>query len=210
VTDKRRVRRSIKDLQYVKTWQLVVLLVLAAFLAATFLRLNNIGMVERRAAVIAADESGDRDQLIQRLYDLQQYVAAHMNTDMGKGVYLETSYNNDYQKWQQSAYGEGNPNGNIYQRAEAICAAQFASSSAAFIQCTTSEIAKYPAASDPASDGSAPRADSYRHVFASPLWSPDIAGWSVVVCIVLVLLIITRLVTLGILRLMLRRHYKSV
>lgn len=210
MVDKRRVRRSIKDIQRVKTWQLIVLLILAGFIAATFLRLNNIGMVERRAAVAAADEQGDQEEIIKRLYDLQQYVTSHMNTDMGKGIYLEASYNRDYQDWQESSYGDANPNGNIYEKAQQVCAPQFSAYSAAYIQCTTSELAKYPAADDPASDSSAPRADSYLHAFASPLWSPDFAGWSVVVCLVLVLLIVIRVISVGILNLMLRRHYRDV
>ena len=56
------------------------------------MRLNNIGMVERRSAVMSADNEGNDDMTRDRLYDLQRYVTSHMNTDMGKGVYLEASY----------------------------------------------------------------------------------------------------------------------
>ena len=59
MADKGRIQKGIKDLQRVKTWQLVVLLVIVGFVAATFLRLNSIGMVQRRDAVITADEKGD-------------------------------------------------------------------------------------------------------------------------------------------------------
>lgn len=210
MADKRRVRRSIKDLQRVKTWQLLVLLILAAFLAATFLRLNNIGMVERRAAVISADEAGDKDNITRRLYDLQQYVSTHMNTDMGKGVYLESSYKRDTRAILDKAAGDQNPNGNIYKKAQEVCAPKFSSYSAAYLQCTTSELAKYPAANELLGAVKLPPADSYLHDFVSPLWSPDFAGWSVVVCLVLALMIVARLVSIGILRLMLRHHYKSV
>lgn len=210
MADKRQVRQGIKQLGRVKTWQLLILLILVGFISATFLRLNNIGMVERRAAVISADEQGDSDVIIQRLYDLQRYVSAHMNTDLGRGVYLEHSYNRDYTSWQSAAYGDRNPNGNVYKKAQEVCEPRFSYYSAAYLQCTTDELAKYPAASAPGTDSSAPRADTYLHSFASPLWSPDFAGWSLLVCVVILLLIIGRLVTLGILHLMLRRHYKSV
>jgi hypothetical protein len=210
VVDKGRVRRSIKDLQRVKTWQLLILLILAGFLSATFLRLNNIGMVERRAAVVSADEAGNQDDLVTRLYDLQRYVSSHMNTDMGKGVYLEASYKRDSQKILDAASSEQNPNGNIYQKAQDVCAPKFSGYSAAYLQCTTSELAKYPAATDLLSAAKLPSADSYLHAFVSPLWSPDFAGWSLVVCGVLALMIVARLVSLGILKLMLRHHYRSV
>lgn len=210
MADKRRVRRTIKDLQRIKTWQLLVLLILASFVAASFLRLNNIGMVERRTAVINADASGKQDDIIRRLSDLQQYVTAHMNTDLGKGVYLETSYNHDLQAWQTTAYGDANPNGNIYKKAQDVCAPKFTHYSTAYLQCTTSELAKYPAAADPGSGTGAPNSANYIHDYVSPIWSPDFAGWSVVVCGVIALMIIARLVSLGILRLLLHRHYKSV
>jgi len=204
------VRKSIKELQRVKTWQLLVLLVLASFIAATFLRLNNIGMIERRNAVITADESLDSDNTIRRLYDLQQYVSAHMNTDLGKGVYLEASYNRDYQAWQAKAFGDQNPNGNIYKKAQEVCAPRFSNYSAAYLQCTTDELAKYPAASEIGSDKNSPKVTSYLHSFASPVWSPDFAGWSLVVCFVIALMIVVRLVSIGILRILLRHHYKNV
>jgi hypothetical protein len=210
VANKRRVRKTIKDLQRVKTWQLLVLLILAGFIAATFLRLNNIGMVERRTAVLAADTAGDESNTIKKLYDLQQYVSAHMNTDLGKGVYLESSYNHDYQTALTAASSDSDPNGNIYKKAQEVCAPRFSHYSTAYLQCTIGELAKYPAASDPASAVKAPSVSTYVHDYESPAWSPDFAGWSLVVCAVIALMIIARLVSLGILKLLLSRHYRSV
>jgi hypothetical protein len=210
VADKGRIKQSIKDLQRIKTWQLIVLLIIAGFISATFLRLNNIGMVERRDAVLSADKHGDEQVLIQRLYDLQRHVSAHMNTDLGRGVYLESSYARDLQDWQSSQYGDGNPNGNIYKKAQEVCAPRFRSYSAAYLQCTTSELAKYPAAADPATDTSKPRQEAYIHAFSSPLWSPDFAGWSVLLFILILGLIVVRFASLGVLALLLRKHYKSI
>ena len=210
MADKRQVRRSIKDLQRIKTWQLLILLILVGFVAATFLRLNNIGMVERRNAVIAADEAGDQENTIQRLYDLQQYVSANMNTDMGKGVYLEAAYKRDSQAILDKASGDTNPNGNIYKKAQEICAPQFSHYSTAYLQCTTNELAKYPSASELLGAVKLPQANSYLHDYVSPLWSPDFAGWTVLIAGVIVLMIVSRLVSLAVLRVLLRRHYKSV
>ncbi len=210
MADKGKIRRSIKDLQRIKTWQLIALLIIAGFVSATFLRLNNIGMVERRAAVLSADKEGSQEVIIQRLYDLQRHVSSHMNTDLGRGVYLESSYSRDLQDWQSSQYGDGNPNGNIYKKAQEVCAPRFSSYSAAYLQCTTSELAKYPSAANPATDTSKPRQEAYIHAFSSPFWSPDFAGWSVVVFVIILGLIIVRFVSLGVLALLLRKHYKSI
>lgn len=210
MADKGRIKQDIKNLQRVKTWQLVILLIIVGFVAATFLRLNSIGMDQRRDAVITADEKGDEEVLINRLYDLQRYVAAHMNTDLGRGVYLEHSYNRDLQTWQEDQYGDANPHGNIYKKAQEVCAPQFSRYSYAYLQCTTNELRKYPAAADPATDTSKPRQEAYIHAFSSPTWTPDFAGWSVLVFGFIVLLIVIRMVSLGVLQLMLRKHYKQI
>jgi len=210
VVDTRNIKRTIKDLQKVKTWQLVILLILSLFITATFLRLNNIGMIERRAAVISADQAGEEEVLINRLYDLQQYVSSHMNTDLGRGVYLEASYNRDLQDWQELEYGDRNPNGNIYRLAQEVCEPRFSTYSSAYLQCTTSELAKYPAADELGADEGAPSQETYIYSFISPVWSPDFAGWSAVVSVLLALTIVVRLIGLGVLKLLLRRHYQSI
>lgn len=210
MADKRRVQRSIKQLQRIKTWQLIILLILACFVAATFLRLNNIGMVERRAAVLSSDDAGDKAATVNRLYDLQRYVSAHMNTGLGTGVYLESSFKRDYQAALDAAANDSNPNGNIYKKAQEVCAPKFTKYSYAYLQCTTGELAKYPAAKDPTSSVNEPLLNSYRQAYVSPLWSPDFAGWSVLVCLALAIMIIVRLAALLALRAVLHRHYKSI
>lgn len=210
MADNRRIKQGIHGLQRVKTWQLIILLIIVGFVAATFLRLNNIGMIQRREAVISADKAGDEQIMIQRLLDLQHYVSNHMNTELGRGVYLENSYNRDLQNWQTSQYGDSNPNGNIYKKAQEVCAPQFSNYSYAYLQCTTNELAKYPSAQSPATDTSKPRQEAYIHAYSSPLWSPDFAGWSILVFVAIILLIIIRLISLLILQFMLKRHYKRI
>jgi hypothetical protein len=209
VADKRRVKKSIRQLRRVKTWQLLILLLLVGFIAATFLRLNNIGMVQRRDAVLAADKVGDGAAIESRLYDLQRYVAAHMNSETGP-FYLEQQYRRDAQKAVDAASNDDNPNGNINVKAEAACKPRYTVWSPAYVQCFTDELAKFPPSPDPAQNVNLPSTNLYRHEFADPLWSPDFAGWSVVVGVVILLMIITRLVSLGVLRLLLKHHYRGI
>lgn len=208
--NKRKIRWDIKQLQRVKTWQLLILLILMGFLSATFLRLNNIGMVERRDAVANADEAGNNEIIQNRLYDLQRFVSSHMNTDMGKGIYLEASYKRDVQTAYDKASSDSNQNGNIYKKAQAVCAPQFTHYSYAYVQCTANELAKYPASSDLISSVKLPNVDAYLHSFYSPLWSPDFAGWSVLIFIVILTMILVRWTSIGVLRLLLKHHYKSI
>lgn len=167
-------------------------------------------MINRRDAVLSADEQGDNEVTALRLYDLQRYVSAHMNTDMSGGVYLEASYRRDTKKAYDNASNDSNPNGNIYKKAQAVCAPKFTSFSYAYIQCTTDELAKYPSSDTLISDVNAPKADSYKHVFVSPLWSPDFAGWSVLVTLFIAFMITVRFIAMIFLRAMLRRHYRDL
>lgn len=208
MADKRQVRRNLRQLQRVKTWQLVILLLLFGFVAATFLRLNNIGMVERRDAVMAADKDGSLDVIQARLYDLQRYVSAHMNADMGT-IYLENQYKRDSQRLIDQASGDNNPNGNIYKKAQEVCAPRFSHYSQAYLQCTVDYLAQYSPAGDLSSTVSLPKADLYRYSYVSPLWTPDFAGWSVLACLFIILVIIARLIGLVVLRILLKTRYRG-
>jgi hypothetical protein len=213
VADKRQVRKSIKQLQRIKTWQLLVLLLLMGFISATFLRLNNIGMAERREAVITADKASETafDSTVtqNRLYDLQRYVAAHMNTETGQ-FDLEGQYRRDAQKVVDAAKQSNNSGVNINAEAEAICKPRYTVWSPAYVQCFADELAKYPPSPDPVQNVTLPNPKLYRYSFSAPLWSPDFAGWSIVICGVIIVMIIARLLSLVILRLLLKRHYRGI
>lgn len=211
MADSRNIKYNIKRLRRVKTWQLFALLLLAGFIAATFLRLNNIGMVERRNAVLSADKAGNPSVTQNRLYDLQRYVSTHMNANMGS-LYLENQYKRDSQKAIDVASNDGNPNGNVTKKAQEVCAPRYAhlgNYSQAYEQCMLSEINKDGPAADPATIVVLPKADEYRHSYASPLWTPDFAGLSVLACVVIILIIVGRLVSLGLLSLILKMRNRD-
>lgn len=209
MADKRHIKEGIYWLQRVKTWQLLLVLVVALLLAATLLRLNNIGMIERRTAVINADKAGNNEITKARLFDLQRYSASHMNADSGV-VYLAGQYQRDTQAAITAASSGGNGSSNINAQADAVCKERHSGYSQAYVQCFAAELAKYPSGINEPSKAVLPSAGLYRHSFHSPIWSPDFAGFSVLVCIVLTLVILLRLVSLLLLRALLRRHYSSI
>jgi len=209
VSDKRDIRQGIKQLQRVKTWQLVILLILASLLAATFLRLNNIGMLERRNAVIAADTSGTADEIHDRLYDLQRYTSQHMNANTGQ-FYLEGQYKRDSQKAIEAGKSNEDPASGVHAKAAAVCDGQFAAWSQAYVQCFVSELDKYPGAATDSAVVDLPKPDLYRHEYLAPTWSPDFAGLAVVICIVLGFVIVARATGILALKILLRRHYSAV
>lgn len=209
MADNRTVKRSIKTLQKITTWQLAIILLLMLFVSATFLRLNNIGMAQRREAVKAADKQGDSTNLQNRVLDLQHYVTAHMNTD-GNAVYLEQQYARDKAQILQKAAQSNTATDVINKKVDDICKPQFSGYTQGYVQCFAREYAKYAPGTDPISSVKGPDPDKYRIVFVAPLWSPDFAGFSVLACIVILLVIIIRLISLLVLKLLLKRHYQSI
>ena len=212
MTDKRNVRFKIRRLEQIKTWQLLILFVMFAFITATFLRLNNVGMVERREAVYIADKTDDSVGLASRLYDLQRFVSAHMNADPGR-VALVKTYERDNER-HKKAYQESTnstANGDVFQKAEAVCGPIARSNGwrwpdMRYTNCINQELEKIPGGQAVMSEFKPLPVEPYYHTFTSPLWSPDFAGWSLIVTVIIGLIIIGRLVVLAILRFILRRR----
>lgn len=197
-----------------KTWQLVILLFLGVLLSATFLRLNNLEMVERRTAVIAADEAGDKAAIQSTVLSLQRYVTRHMNTNLGNGFYLAKSYERDRDAALASANQSTNPSSSVYQQASIDCRERFQGGRESFrndyVQCVVDRVSVLSPQTDTETSLNLPRADVYKINFSSPLWTPDLAGLSVLFCVLITLVIVGRLLLIGVLRLMLQNHYRSI
>ena len=208
MADQRAIKRSIKRLEQVKTWQLVVLLLLACFLTATFLRLNNVGMVERRAAVLSADKEGDDQGTANRLYELQVYATQHMNASSGD-VYLSNKYNRDSKEIVNRTMGSQTPETPITVQAYNICKKSFSTWSQAAVQCVSDEVAKLtPKGDDGTVHVNFPNPDLYRFNYLSPAWTPDFAGFSLLVTAVLALVVILRILTWLLLKILVKFRYR--
>lgn len=206
-------RRSFRAIGRLRTWQLLVLLLMMTIVSATFLRLNSLGMLERRSAVIEADVKGDKAVLRTSIVELQSYISKHMNTSLVGGLYLSKSYERDRDAALAAAEVSTNPQSAVYQQASVECRERFRGGVASFrndyVQCVVEKLASLSPQTDPTKTLKLPKADAYKVNFASPLWTPDIAGFSVLVCALLVLAILVRLITKFILRIILRRYFQN-
>lgn len=209
----RRLRAWLHRMRALKNWQLLVLLLIMTIVSATFLRLNNLGMVERRTAVINADANGDKEVLRTRIVELQTYISHHMNTSLEKGIYLTSTYERDRDAALAAAESATNPNSAVYQQASIECRERFRGGVASFrndyVQCVVEKVGSMVPQSDPTAGLKLPKSDAYRISFASPLWTPDLAGLSVLICAILILIVIIRTTTVIILRLILKRHFRN-
>lgn len=209
-----RIRRGLKTLQRVKTWQLFVIGMIALVVAVMFLRLNSLNMIDYRHAVVVADEKGDKAVLQSSLADLQKYVSSHMNTSLGDGFYLTQSYDRDRTAILTNAQSTTNPNSAEYQTASIECRSKWQGGRDSFrndyVKCVIDRVSALTGQTDPGSTIGLPNPEAYKVNFASPLWSPDAAGISVLICLIIVVVIISRFIGVVVLRLLLKRRYSAV
>lgn len=212
--DKATYRRILRRVRSLRTWQLVIVLLLGVILAATLLRLNNLEMVERRSAVIAADEKGDKEVTRASIVELQRYVARHMNTSLGNGFFLSKTYERDRDAALAAANQSTNPNSSVYQQASVECRSRFQGGRESFrndyVQCVIERVSALSPQTNVEQTLNLPKADAYKVNFSSPFWTPDLAGLAVAFCVLVTLVILGRiLLTLG-LRMLLKKHYRSI
>lgn len=212
--DKRKLQYHLSRMRRAKMWQLFVILFFGLLIAVTLLRLNNIGMVERRQSVITADEKGDQQQVHAALIELQHYISGHMNTAMANGVYLSKAYERDRDAALTAAADTNNPNSSAYQKASIECRARWQGGVESFrndyVQCVIEKVSTLSSAQNLTSSINLPKADSYHYDFASPHWTPDLAGFFVLVCAVIVLIILTRIITMIVLRAFIKHRFKNL
>lgn len=211
------LKQFLSRFRMVRAWQLLLILIPLLFLTATLLRLDHLQMVELRDAVLAADENGSEEQLQQALVDLQKFTVSHVvvnvvesngvqNITFGTGVfYLENQYlkaaNAAIEDAQNRLLDDSNPNGNIYAAASAVCRPQAIANGWRWtdqrhLDCWMNELAKYPAADDLETDFTAdvPSTELYRREFDSPIWAPSWAGWAMLACLIIIIIIAARII----------------
>lgn len=212
--NKRSLHTAFSVTKRISTWQLIIMLLIGLVLSASFLRLNNLEMDKRRTAVMQADKLADKEATKQGLIELQRYVSAHMNTSLGNGFYLEHQYNRDKEAALTAATSTTNPNSAVYQQASIECRNRFQGGVASFrndyVACVAERVRALSPSTDPSVGLKLPKAESYYYNFASPLWSPDLAGIMVLFCLVVTSVILLRAIAALVLRMVLKHRFKTI
>ncbi len=162
----------------------LVLFIISLGLTTWALRHNNLTMVKLRSAVYAADKAGGDVQT--PLNNLRAYVYAHMNTNLASGgnaikppIQLQYTYARLVAAEQARVDAI---NSKIYTQAQIYCQqvnpTDFSGRNR--VPC----IKDYVASHGGAEPKDIPTA-LYQFDFVSPAWSPDLAGWSMSLTILL-------------------------
>lgn len=172
--------------QHVKKYFKVAFIFLGLFLVSAVicllaLRHNNFEMGRLRGAVYAADKSGIGVE--DALQNLQSYVTSHMNTnlDTAGGISPPIQLRYTYERAQEATtQGISKSNQQLYTRAQDYCQNKFPTAYFAYVQCNQDYLASHDIN---IKIGVGPSPDLFKFDFASPTWSPDLAGWSLVVAV---------------------------
>jgi hypothetical protein len=211
VADKRKLHHRLTVLKRVKTWQLIILLVVFGVGAAIMLRQNNLHMIELRNVVTKADENPEGDTKT-ALINLQHYVSQHMNTSLGNGIYLQETYQRAYAAAVQQAVNTTNPQAKLYEQVEIECRPVYerTKSFPAYTLCAKEKLDTLAPNQDALANVKTPSADLYHYNFASPLISFDGAGILVILTGVTALVIAIRLVAYIVLKVLLHTRRPKI
>jgi hypothetical protein len=165
-------------LRVIKPWYFFAAFLLFGLLSVYALRANNLHMAQLRSAVYAADKNNGN--VTQALQNLRAYVGSHMNTNLSGGpnaVYppIQLKYTYDRLITAKSAQ-TADYNSQIYTQAQRYCEATIPTgfSGSYRITCIEDYVTTHNA-----SPTYIP-SDLYKFDFYSPRWTPDLAGWSLV------------------------------
>lgn len=177
--DKKFFRHLSKRLRPINPWVFLVIAIVSGVVCIFALRNNNITALKLRDNVIAADK--DNKDVEKALHELRSYIYSHMNTDLSAGpgaikppIQLKYRYERLVAAENEKA---GKQNDKIYTDAQADCEKRFPKglSGSGRIPCIKDYIASHGV-----TEGTIP-SSLYKFDFVSPRWSPDLAGWSLVV-----------------------------
>lgn len=180
--DKRKLHHLWTKIRRIKPVYFLALAILSGVIAVFALRANNQQMLQLREAVYTADKNNT--DVERPLKALQAYVTSHMNTDLSSGqttVYPPVQLKYTYERLVQANKDKfAAANTQLYSDAQRICEQQNPTdfSGRNRIPCieqyvTTNSAQKAPIVHE----------SLYKFAFVSPRWSPDLAGWSIVVSV---------------------------
>jgi hypothetical protein len=163
----------------IRPWYFLVIAVLSGLVAVSALRQNNLKMIELRAAVVQADKTnGDVETALR---NLREFVYNHMNTNLASGNNaikppIQLKYRYDRLVAAEKKRVVTN-NAQVYSTAQKVCEKKVPQglSGRGRVPCIQQYVSTHGAKEQPIPDG------LYKFDFVSPGWSPDLAGFGLLI-----------------------------
>ncbi len=188
--NKRKLHHLWVKLRPVSYWYFLILCLVSLSFGILALRQNNLAALRLRDKVIAVDkQNGDVEAALR---ELRSFIYGHMNAGLGKGptaikppIQLKYRYERllAAEKARVSAQNE-----KIYTDAQAYCEQHIPAglSGGGRVPCIQQYVSEHGIKEQPINDA------LYKYDFVSPIWSPDLAGFSLLFSGVFLLLFIAR------------------
>lgn len=174
----------------IRTWYFLAAFLVTATICVVALRQNYETMDDRRDAVYVADNAGSGVE--EALQNLRAQVNSHMNTSLTKGadsIYPPIHLKGTYDRLVAAEQDRVNTvNSKVYTDAQAHCERLFPGSFSGGprVPCIEQYVKEHGTTAKTIPDA------LYKFDFASPSWSPDLAGWMLVASVVFLVLTVVR------------------
>jgi hypothetical protein len=178
---KRQLHHLWTNTQHVKPGYFLAVAAVSATTCVFALRANNQHMIKLRSAVYAADQANADVETPLRA--LQSYVTTHMNTNLNAGktpVYPPIQLKYTYDRLVRTQSDQvAQSNTTLYSAAQAECErlnpTDFSGRNR--VPCIEQYVQSHDTSLPVIPDA------LYKFSFISPRWSPDLAGWSMVLAV---------------------------
>ena len=189
--NKRQLHHIWTKVRAISPWYFLAIAVASGVICIFALRANNQHMIKLRDAVYAADQNNTDAQTALR--NLQAYVTSHMNTNLSTGVsiYPPIQLQHTYDRLVQAQTDQlAKTNTQLYTDAQHYCEQQNSVDFSGHnrVPCIEQYVQGHAAAQLPVIP-----AALYEFSFVTPTWSPDLAGWSLLVASLATLLFVIML-----------------
>jgi hypothetical protein len=185
--DKKQLHHLWTRIRPIRPQYFLAAFALSGVVCIAALRHNNQTMVKLRNDVYVADQNNGNVQAA--LEKLQTYVVSHMNTGLSTGtnVYPPIQLKYTYDRLEQSAIQATQTNTQIYTNAQHYCEGQDSTDFSGHnrVPCIESYVTTHggtKAAAIPTA--------LYEFDFVATKWSPDLAGWSLVLSVLFLVLFV--------------------
>ncbi len=179
--DRKFFRHLSRTIRPISPWLFLAVAVVSGIICVFALRNNNLTALRLRDKVTAADQANK--DVEGALRELRTYVYSHMNTSLSSGPNaikppIQLKYT--YERLVAEKLAKQGSSSDIYNEAQKECEKQYPKGyfGAGRIPCVTNYVNTHNSGNAPAID----IPDSlYKFDFVPPLWSSDLAGWSLVI-----------------------------
>lgn len=189
--NKHSLHRAWVRIRPISHWYLLAACIVFMTISLLALRQNNLNAIKLRDKVIATDEAnGDVEATLR---ELREYVHSHMNARLSGGpnaIYPPIQLKFRYERLLEAEKERvSTVNEKVYSEAQGICEQRFPTglSGGGRVPCIEQYVTENGAKEKPIPES------LYKFDFISPVWSPDVAGWTLILAMFTGLLFAVRL-----------------